>query len=151
MVPPPPRSIPLGGRLGCWIGAFGWLIGFAAVTLPDGLRFAPEMAGGFVLTLGVALAIDWNLRRAPILPLALPGALLLSLALIGSYWNLVCEPAINGSPATLARMRWLNTLGEPGAASITHFPVGQLRIETGVGLLLLLAGWFRHQPERQRM
>jgi len=151
MIPAPPRRIPLGARLGCWIGAFGWLIGFTLVTLPDGLRFAPELAGGFVLTLALAFLIDWNLRRAPNLPLALVGTLLLTVAMIGTYWNAVCEPGMYGSPVTFERLRWLNTLGEPGGANITHFPVGTIRIETGVGLVLLLAAWFWHQPERQRM
>jgi hypothetical protein len=151
MVPPPPRPIPLGARLGCWVGMFGWLIGFTLLTIPDGLRFAPELAGGFVVTLALALLIDWNLRRAPILPLALTGALLIAMAMIGTYWDLVCEPAIHASPVTFERLRRLNTLGEPGAANITHVPGGVVRIETGVGLVLLLGGWLWHQPERQRM
>jgi hypothetical protein len=151
MIPPPPRRLPLGARLGCWIGAFGWLIGFTLVTIPDGLRFGPELAGGFVLTLALAVLIDWNLRRAPILPLALIGVLLLAVAMIGTYWDLVCEPAIRASPATLARLTFFNTFGEPGGANITHFPAGLIRIQTGVGLVLLLAAWLWHQPERQRM
>jgi len=144
----PPRDLPIGARLGCWVGAFGWLIGFALVALPDGARFAPQLAGGLVLTFAIALWIDWTLRQAPVLPFALPGVLLLAVGMIGAYWTLVCEPSILASSETVARLRWISTLGEPGDVGvITHFPAGGLRLETGVGLVLLLAGWFWRLPK----
>jgi len=151
MIAPPPRTIPLGARLGCWIGAFGWLIGFAVVTLPDGLRFAPQMAGGILVTLAVALLIEWTMRRAPVFMLGLFGALFVGMAAIGLYWNVIVEPAVVASPATFERLRRLNTLGRPGAGSITHFPEGALATQTVVGLVLLAAAWLWRQPERQRM
>lgn len=148
MIAPPPRTIPLGARLGCWIGAFGWLIGFALVTLPDGARFVPQLAGGLVLTIAIALWIDWTLRQAPVLPLALPGVLLIAVSMIGTYWNLACEPAILASPATVARLRWINSIGQTADVGvITHFPTHGLGLGTGIGLVLLLGGWFWRLPK----
>jgi hypothetical protein len=151
MIDPPPRTIPLGARLGCWIGAFGWLIGFVAVTLPDGTRFAPEMAGGLVVTLAVASLLDWTMRRAPVFPFGLFGAMFVGIAAVGVYWNRIVEPAVVASPVTFERLRWLNTLGRPGAGSITHFPEGALAAQVVVGLVLLAAAWLWKQPERQGM
>ncbi|MGH7310508.1 MAG: hypothetical protein ACREK6_17620 [Candidatus Rokuibacteriota bacterium] len=76
------RVPPLGASLGIWIGAFGWVIGFTVVTLPDTLRFARPLAGGILLTLVLVLtmtALGGGAQRF------MPGMITLGCAVIGAY------------------------------------------------------------------
>jgi hypothetical protein len=146
---PSPRKVALAARVGTWLGVFGWLIGFIVATLPYTYRFAPQIAGGLLLTAAVAMSLDWALRRGPLPPLTLWGALCLGVAAIGGYWNVAVEPAVRADPPTFARLVYLNSLGRGDA--VTHFPPRGLAATTLVGLSLLAAAWLGQEAKRQRM
>src|SRR5262245_27292869 len=100
-----------GARLGAWIGGYGWLIGFALVTIPDTLLFWRPMAGGVLLTLAGVLLVERVANRSP---RYLPGLIALFIAAAGSYWLVVCEPALQAAPEVVARLHRLR--------ASTHFP-----------------------------
>jgi hypothetical protein len=127
----PGRRLSLGGLLGSWIGAFGWVIGFTVVTLPDTLRFALPLAGGILLTLVLALAMTALAGGAKRF---LPAVITLGCAAIGLYWNLVMEPAVLAEPDVVARLRRI------GAS--TEFPLLFVVIAAGLGLAMLAWAWW---------
>jgi hypothetical protein len=128
----PGGEVPLGARLGTWLGTFGWLIGFALVTIPDTLRFAVPMAGGAAVTLVAALVIDRITRRAR---RYLGGTLCLTVAAIGTYWSGVMEPAVLAQPDVVAR---LARLGASPALTL---------VAAVLGIALLLWAW-RHPGDK---
>ncbi|MGH7388151.1 MAG: hypothetical protein ACREM3_01660 [Candidatus Rokuibacteriota bacterium] len=128
---PPRRRLPLGALLGTWIGAFGWVIGFTLVTLPDTLRFALPLAGGVLLTLVFALAGSAVAGRAQRF---LPATIALGCAAIGLYWNLVMEPAVLAEPDVVARLHRI------GAS--TEFPLLFVVIAAVLGLAMLAWAWW---------
>jgi hypothetical protein len=144
-----PRQVPAAARAGGAIGVFGWLLAFALLTVPESYRFAPQLAGGLVLSLLLAFLVDRVLCRAPRLPLALAGAILLTVAVLGAYWSLVVEPALAASPHTLARLRRLDDAMR--LPTIVHLSPRALASAVLFGLPLFLAGWFRHQAKRHGM
>lgn len=132
---PPRRRLPLGASLGTWIGAFGWVIGFTVVTLPDALRFALPLAVGILLTLALALtmtALGGGARRL------LPGTIALGCAAIGAYWNLVMEPAVLAEPDVVAQLRRI------GAS--TEFPLLFVVIAAVLGFAMLAWAWWVNKP-----
>ncbi len=124
---PPGRRLPLGALLGTWIGAFGWVIGFTVVTLPDTLRFTLPLAGGILLTLVLALAMTALAGGAQRF---LPGVITLGCAAIDPYWNLVMELA---EPAVVAPLRHI------GAS--TEFPLLFVVIAAVLGPAMLAWTW----------
>jgi hypothetical protein len=123
---PPRRRRSLGGQLGTWIGAFGWVIGFTLVTLPDTLRFALPLVGGVLVTLVFALVIATVVGRAQRF---LPATIALGCAAIGLYWNRVMEPAVLAEPDVVARLHRM------GAS--TEFPMIFVVIAAVLGLAML--------------
>jgi hypothetical protein len=106
-------------RLGATLGASSWLVAFVILTVPDTFRFAPQIAGGAVMTVGIVVLIDQVLRHARRVPVALVGALCLGAIAVASYWAGVAEPALRASPATRARIERLQFrygLGVPGGS-----------------------------------
>jgi hypothetical protein len=132
----PDSEVPLGARLGTWLGAFGWLIGFALVTIPDTFRFLVPMAGGAAVTLVGALVLDRITRHAR---RYLGGALCLTVAAIGTYWWGVMEPAVLAQPDVVAR------LAHFGAS--THVPPALTLVAAVLGIALLLWAW-RHPDDK---
>lgn len=119
-------------HLGIWLGGFGWVIGFALVTLPDTLRFAGPLLNGAALTLVALAAIEALARRAPGY---VSGAIALAIAAVGAYWALICEPAIHAQPDVLARLEAL------GASA--HFPPLVSALAALLGLVLIGCAWLR--------
>jgi hypothetical protein len=128
---PPRRRLSPGALLGTWVGAFGWVIGFTLVTLPDTLRFALPLAGGVLITLVLAVAITALADRAQRF---LPAAITLGCAAIGLYWNLVMEPAVVAEPDVVARLHRI------GAS--TEFPLLVVVIAAVLGLAMLAWAWW---------
>jgi hypothetical protein len=118
--------------LGTWLGAFGWVIGFALVTLPDTLRFALPLAGGVLVTLVFALSITALTGRARRF---LPGTIALGCAAVGLYWNRVMEPAVLAEPDVVARLRRID--------ASTEFPLLLVAIAAALGLVMLAWAWWR--------
>ena len=132
MAPARPRDPSFGARLAIWLGAGGWLVGFAFATAPDSFRFTGPVAGGVGVTLVAALALDLLARRAPDY---LAGAICLAVVLLGSYWSTWVAPAVIREPEVLAR------LDRFGASA--EFPPHLTAAVAGIGLLLLARGWRR--------
>lgn len=124
-----PRDPSFGARLAIWLGAGGWLVGFALATAPDSFRFSGPVAGGVGVTLVAALALDVLARRAP---QYLAGAFCLVVVLLGSYWSVWVAPAVIREPEVLAR---LDRFG----ASV-EFPPHITAAVAVLGLLLLARG-----------
>jgi hypothetical protein len=129
MAVPRPLDVSLAARLGIWLGAGGWLLGFAFVTAPDSFRFLPVLAGAIAATLFVALALD---RLARVTPHYLAGASCLAVVGLGIYWSLAIAPAVEAHPEVLARLALLGVSAE--------FPPHITFTVAVVGCLLLVRG-----------
>jgi hypothetical protein len=130
------RRRSAGALVGTWVGAFGWVIGFSLVTLPDTPRFALPLAGGSLVTLAFAVAMTLVAERAQRF---LPAVIALGCAVIGVYWSLVMEPSLLAEPDVAAR---LHRLG-----AVTEFPPLLIVVAAALGLALLAWAWWfpRHR------
>lgn len=132
------RTLPGGGRVGLWLGGFGWWIGTVLVSLPFLGRLVGPLAGGFVVTLAVILAAEWLTRRAPHFLLGVWGTTGLACAAIGAFFHGVLEPRLLGDPEIAEHLSALGASAE--------FPPAFILASAVVGALLLAAAWFAPAP-----
>jgi hypothetical protein len=136
--PSAPRTLSGGGRLGLWLGGYGWWIGTVLVSLPYLARLVAPLLGGFVLTLAAILAAEWLTRRSPHFQLGVWGTTGLACAAIGAYFHRVLEPRLLGDPEIAAHLHSI------GANAV--FPPALVLASAVVGALLLAAAWLVPAP-----
>jgi hypothetical protein len=94
-----PRRVPVPVRVAASVGASSWLVTFVALTGPDTFDFAPQIAGGVLVTVAIAGLLDRVLRRARVLEVALAAVVCLGAAAVASYWAGVVAPALRARAA----------------------------------------------------
>ncbi len=125
------RELHGAARAGLWIGAFGWLIGLTAVTLPETLALAGPMVGGAAVTAACALAVEALLRHAPRPQLAVCGGSWLAVGVISAYYAWIVEPSVRAVPGLVERLH--------GFGVSVELPMPFAVVALAVGAPLLLA------------